>query len=98
MATGSDGFRRIGVLGGMGVEATLELMKPVHSATEAADDQDHVPIVVDMNPQVPSRILHFIAENGPDPGLVLEQMARRLKQASAEVLAMPCNTAHLYAS
>ncbi len=82
----------------MGVEATLELMKRVHAATEAEDDQDHAPMVVDMNPQVPSRIRHVIERNGPDPGPVLAQMAARLEQAGAEVLAMPCNTAHLYAS
>jgi aspartate racemase len=97
MAGASNGFRRIGILGGMGVEATLELMKRVHAATEAEDDQGHVPMFVDMNPQVPSRIRHVIEKNGPDPGPVLAQMAARLEQAGAEVLAMPCNTAHLYA-
>jgi len=52
MAGASDGFRKIGILGGMGVEATLELMKRVHAATETGDDQDHFPMLVDMNPQV----------------------------------------------
>ena len=97
MVGASGGFRRIGILGGMGVEATLELMKRVHAATEADDDQDHVPMFVDLNPQVPSRIRHVIEKNGPDPGPVLAQMAARLEQAGAEVLTMPCNTAHLYA-
>ncbi|PUB14863.1 aspartate/glutamate racemase family protein [Yoonia sediminilitoris] len=97
MTGASGGFRRIGILGGMGVEATLELLKRVHAATEADDDQDHVPILADINPQVPSRIRHVIEKNGPDPGPVLAQMAARLEKAGAEVLAMPCNTAHLYA-
>lgn len=81
----------------MGVEATLELMKRVHARTETEDDQGHVPMFVDMNPQVPSRIRHVIEKTGPDPGPVLAQMAARLEKAGAEVLAMPCNTAHLYA-
>ncbi|WP_223425386.1 cysteate racemase [Tateyamaria pelophila] len=89
--------RRIGILGGMGVEATIELMKRVHAATDAEGDQDHVPMFVDMNPQVPSRIRHVIEKDGPDPGPVLAEMAARLEQAGADVLAMPCNTAHLYA-
>lgn len=92
-----DGFRRIGILGGMGVEATLELMKRVHARTVAEDDQDHIPMIVDMNPQVPSRIRHVIEKTGPDPGPVLARMAIRLQEAGADVLAMPCNTAHLYA-
>lgn len=90
-------FRKVGVLGGMGVQATLELMKRVQATTVAEDDQDHIPMFVDMNPQVPSRIRHVIEKTGPDPGPVLAQMALRLEQAGAEVLAMPCNTAHLYA-
>lgn len=90
-------FRRVGILGGMGVEATIALMQRVFAATAAEDDQDHVPLLVDLNPQVPSRIRHIIAQDGPDPGPVLAQMAARLENAGAQALAMPCNTAHLYA-
>jgi len=92
------GPRRIGVLGGMGVEATIALMQRVHAATVADDDQDHIPMFVDMNPQVPSRIRHLVEKNGPDPGPVLAEMAVRLERVGAEALAMPCNTAHFYAA
>ncbi|WP_316247476.1 Aspartate racemase [Roseobacter fucihabitans] len=97
MANTSRKFRKIGILGGMGVEATLELMKRVHGETVGEDDQDHIPMFVDMNPQVPSRIAHLIEKAGPDPGPVLAEMALGLERAGAEALAMPCNTAHLYA-
>ena len=90
-------LKRIGVLGGMGVEATIALMQRVHAATMAEDDKDHVPLFVDMNPQVPSRIRHLIEKDGPDPGPVLGDMAAQLEQAGAQALAMPCNTAHFYA-
>lgn len=91
-------FRRVGILGGMGVEATIALMQRVFAATAAEDDQGHAPLLVDVNPQVPSRIRHIIARDGPDPAPVLVQMAARLETAGAQALAMPCNTAHLYAS
>ncbi len=81
----------------MGVEATIALMERVHAATAVQDDQDHVPMFVDMNPQVPSRIRHLIERDGPDPGPVLGDMAARLEHAGAQALAMPCNTAHFYA-
>ncbi|MFV2034471.1 MAG: hypothetical protein ACC631_05070 [Halocynthiibacter sp.] len=48
--------RVIGVLGGMGPQATLALMKRVVDLVDADDDSDHVPMIVDMNTQVPSRI------------------------------------------
>ncbi|WP_431299000.1 aspartate/glutamate racemase family protein [Tabrizicola sp. BL-A-41-H6] len=90
-------MKRIGILGGMGPEATVLLMQKVIAATPARDDADHVPLIVDQNPQVPSRIRHLIEGTGEDPGPVLAQMARRLQEAGADALAMPCNTAHHYA-
>lgn len=89
--------RRVGILGGMGPEATVLLMSRVIAATPAADDADHVPLIVDQNPQVPSRIAALIEGTGADPAPVLAAMARRLETAGAEALAMPCNTAHHYA-
>ena len=89
--------RRIGILGGMGPEATVLLMSRLIAATPAEDDADHIPLIVDMNPQVPSRIAALIEGGGADPAPVLAAMARRLVAAGAEALAMPCNTAHHYA-
>jgi aspartate racemase len=90
-------MRRVGILGGMGPEATVLLMQRIIAATPAADDADHLPLIVDQNPQVPSRIHHLIDGTGDDPGPVLAAMAKRLQAAGAEALAMPCNTAHHYA-
>jgi len=89
--------RVVGILGGMGPEATVALMARVIAAVPARDDADHVPLLVDQNPQVPSRIARLIEGRGEDPGPVLAAMARRLEAAGAEALAMPCNTAHHYA-
>lgn len=89
--------RRIGVLGGMGPEATVLFMSRVIALTPAADDSDHVPLIVDNNTQVPSRIKALIEKTGDDPGPVLADMARRLQTAGAQALAMPCNTAHHFA-
>ena len=95
--TGLATMRRVGVLGGMGPEATVLLMSRVIAMTPAADDRDHVPLLVDNNTQVPSRIAALIEKTGEDPGPVLVEMARRLEAAGVEALAMPCNTAHHYA-
>lgn len=90
-------MRRVGILGGMGPQATILLMQKVLDATPASDDADHIPLVVDQNPQVPSRIRRLVEGTGEDPGPVLADMAHRLVAAGAEALAMPCNTAHHYA-
>lgn len=93
----------IGILGGMGPEATILLMQRIMAATpapegRARDDADHIPLLVDNNTAVPSRIRHLIEGTGEDPGPVLAAMARRLEAAGAHALAMPCNTAHSYAA
>lgn len=89
--------RVVGILGGMGPEATILLQQRLLGTVEARDDADHLPLLIDMNPQVPSRIAHLIEARGENPGPVLAAMARRLEDAGATALAMPCNTAHHYA-
>ena len=90
-------LRRIGVLGGMGPEATVLFMQKMLAAVTAQDDADHVPLLVDSNSQVPSRIAAIVEGTGESPAPVLVDMARRLVAGGAEALAMPCNTAHFYA-
>lgn len=90
-------MRPVGILGGMGPDATVLLMRKVIDAVDAADDADHIPLIVHQNPQVPSRIKALIEGDGDDPGPVLAGMARALETAGAAALAMPCNTAHHYA-
>ncbi len=90
-------MRPVGILGGMGPEATILLMQKVFRAVDATDDAGHVPLIVHQNPQVPSRIAALIEGHGENPAPVLRSMAEGLKAAGAEALAMPCNTAHHYA-
>ncbi len=90
--------RKIGILGGMGPEATALLFKRIIAATPAQDDSDHIPLLIDNDPQVPSRIAALIENRAvPDPGVYLAGMAKRLENAGCAALAMPCNTAHAYA-
>lgn len=89
-------MRRVGILGGMGPEATVLLMQKVIEACPATDDAGHVPLLVDQNPAVPSRIKALIEGTGPSPAPVLIAMAEGLAAAGVEALAMPCNTAHAY--
>ena len=90
-------FQRIGILGGMGPQATILLMQKLLDAVQTDDDAGHIPLIVDQNPQVPSRIKRLIEGTGEDPAPVLAEMAQRLVAGGAMALAMPCNTAHHYA-
>ena len=83
----------LGVLGGMGPAATVAFLARVQALTPAEGDADHIRIIADINPKVPDR------NRQPDAAeSVLGQMAMRLRDAGAQVLAMPCNTAHAQAA
>lgn len=86
----------VGILGGMGPAATVDLMHRVIERTPARDDGDHIHMLVDCNPKVPSRIKALIEGTGENPVPALAAMIRRLEAAGASMLAMPCNTAHAY--
>jgi len=89
--------RVVGIIGGMGPEATLDLMRRVLAKTPAQGDQDHIHLIVESNPKIPSRIAHLIEGTGADPTPELVRIARNLERAGAQALAIPCNTAHAYA-
>ena len=52
----------IGILGGMGPEATLDLFAKIIAHTPAARDQDHLRVVIDSNPKVPDRTAAILRE------------------------------------
>ncbi|MFN2437218.1 MAG: aspartate/glutamate racemase family protein [Desulfotignum sp.] len=86
----------VGIIGGMGPEATVDLMQRIIRLTPAMDDKDHIRCIVDNNPKVPSRIKAIIEGDGEDPGPVMADMGRRLEAWGADFLVIPCNTAHYY--
>lgn len=82
----------LGVLGGMGPAATVEFLARLQAYTPAKKDQDHIRVIADINPKAPDRNVP-----GSLAGGVLAEMAGALRGAGADVLAMPCNTAHAHA-
>jgi len=89
--------RVVGIIGGMGPEATVDLMRRVVAKTPAHEDQDHIHLIVESNPKIPSRVAHLIEGTGADPTPELIRIAVNLQRAGAHALAIPCNTAHAYA-
>lgn len=86
----------VGIIGGMGPEATVDLMQRIIEATPAEDDVDHIRMLVDNNPKVPSRIKALIEGAGESPAPCMIEMAQGLERQGADFLVIPCNTAHHY--
>ncbi|WP_207000008.1 aspartate/glutamate racemase family protein [Trinickia mobilis] len=85
----------IGVLGGMGPQATADFLAKLVAATPVAHEQEHLRVRVDSNPKVPDRN-KALAGLGGSPGLVLAEMAVGLQHAGVDFLVMACNTAHAF--
>lgn len=87
--------KTVGVLGGMGPDATVDFMSAVIALTPAGNDQDHIHMIVDNNPGVPDRQDAMKGDRSV-VSKVLGDMALRLEAAGADFLVMPCNTAHAF--
>ncbi|HHX27787.1 MAG TPA: amino acid racemase [Firmicutes bacterium] len=96
MAGGNTtGGKTIGILGGMGPEATADLFLKIIKATPAEKDQEHLRVVIDSNPAIPDRTA-FILGKGEDPTPVMVKTAKNVESLGADLIAIPCNTAHYF--
>lgn len=87
--------KTIGVLGGMGPEATVSFFRQLVLLTPAKRDQDHFKIVVVNNPKIPDRTA-FLEGRGASPLPLLLEAAKDLERLGADFIAIPCNTAHAF--
>jgi aspartate racemase len=88
-------MKTLGVIGGMGPMATLDLFSKIIRLADGRRDQDFPHIIIDNNSKIPDRTA-FILGEGEDPTPALVESAVKLVQFGAKVLAMPCNTAHFF--
>jgi aspartate racemase len=63
--------------------------------TDARSDQEHIKLVVEQNPQIPDRTAHLVGD-GADPTIALYATCKKLEAAEADLIAIPCNTAHAF--
>lgn len=87
--------KTIGILGGMGPEATIYMFRLIVELTKVEKDQDHIPIIIFNNPKIPDRTAAIVSE-GPSPLPYLIDSAIFLEKAGADFIVMPCVTAHYF--
>ena len=85
----------IGILGGMGPEASVDCYSKIISNTPAKRDQEHLRVIIDSNPKVPDRTAAILAE-GESPVPILVAGCSSLQQAGAEFIIIPCVSAHFF--
>jgi aspartate racemase len=87
----------IGVLGGMGPEATNQLCALITANTAVNRDQDHIPVITYNNPRIPERVAAVRRSDGArSPVPEMSRTAQVLERAGADLLLLPCNLAHYF--
>lgn len=86
----------LGILGGLGPMATAYFYELVIAHTQAACDQEHIDMVISSKATTPDRTAYILGQSSSDPFAVMESEAHRLVTFGAQVIAIPCNTAHYF--
>jgi aspartate racemase len=87
--------KTIGILGGMGPYATADLFTKILEQTPAKKDWEHLRIIIDNNPKIPSRTRAILYDEESPVSMMIET-ARNLQKAGADFLVIPCNSAHVF--
>ena len=88
----------LGIIGGMGPEATQVMYRELIEFTDARRDQDHLDVLIYSHASMPDRTAAIESGDTAEVRALLAADARKLRQAGADVLAIPCNTSHCFIS
>lgn len=92
-------MKRVGIIGGMGSLASVDLYSKIVALTPAKCDQDHILLTIDNNALVPDRSEYIFrkddSKENPLPYLI--DSAKRLENSGCDAFCLACNTAHYFA-
>lgn len=88
--------KTIGIIGGMGPAATLDLLTKIYASSTSESDQGHVRVLADIDPTIPDRTQAVLSGRRKEIAAHLLKNAQGLVRQGADLLAMPCNTAHAF--
>lgn len=86
----------LGVLGGLGPMSTVYFCELLTAHTKALSDADHIDMLISSRASTPDRTAWILGKSQNDPLPVMLEEAHRLENAGANLLVIPCNTAHYF--
>lgn len=87
----------LGIIGGMGSEATVEIYRRIINKTLNTCDQDHMRICILNNSIIPDRT-EYILYGKENPLPYLNESIKELESLNVRYFIVPCNTAHYLAN
>ena len=86
----------LGVLGGLGPMATVYFYELLTALTDAKSDQEHIDMVISSRATTPDRTAFILGESDTNPIDAMIEDSKKLVAFGAELIAIPCNTAHYF--
>lgn len=88
-------MKKVGIIGGVGPMAGIDLLGKILNETVANNDQEHIPVVLSsQSHRITDRTEYLMGRQEVNPGIALGQLGSELLQIGCEGLCIPCNTAH----
>jgi len=85
----------IGILGGMGPQAGLDLAEKLMRLTRTSRDQDHLPFILFSLPEmVADRTAFLLGRQPVNPAQAIAEQFGKMAEAGCTIAVMACNTAH----
>ncbi|MCM1025412.1 MAG: amino acid racemase [Roseburia sp.] len=89
-------MKMLGVIGGLGPMATVYFLQLLTDMTQAETDQQHLEILLHSKPQIPDRTAYILGKSDRNPLPEMIEAGKGLVAGGAELLAIPCITAHYF--
>lgn len=88
--------KTLGIIGGVGPLATMFIGEMIVRRTKAVCDQEHVHTIIDNDTTIPDRTAFILDSTQKNPVPYLQKDANKLASIGADIIAIPCNTAHTF--
>lgn len=89
-------MKKLGIIGGLGPMATAYFLELLVQMTKADCDQEHIEMIVYNCPNIPDRTNYILGKSKENPLPYFVSIAQKLKEEQAELVAIPCMTAHYF--
>lgn len=89
-------MKKLGIIGGMGSQATQLFYKSIIEKTDAKCDQEHIDMIILNHASMPDRTASILSGETEEILKLLTEDAKMLENCGATAIAIPCNTSHYF--
>lgn len=91
-----EDYKIIGIVGGVGPYAGIDLVGKIFNETRAQSDQDHLPVsLLSFSHRITDRTEYLLGHTEENPAREVSLIIKQLEETGAYAVGIPCNTMHV---